>query len=83
MTPKQAKAFDDALAREVEVLATDSLRPSKDTIAIYRDGVRETWRVAPKIAKIYEGVDIDTANALVRFFSIPSRLKRMMGLGMQ
>lgn len=49
---------------------------AKDEIAVFRDGKREVFKVAPDVAEAIRGQDSATTNFLVKMLSVPAKTLR-------
>jgi hypothetical protein len=61
----------------VAFIKTASLPPEGDTISAFRDGVKETYKVADQdLLRSYRGLDVQTAGLLTRILAAPARTLR-------
>ena len=53
-----------------------SMLDKKSQIAVYRDGKRQVYQVAPELAEVMNGLNAETVPLLVKLVSVPAKLLR-------
>lgn len=59
------------------VFKPEGMRPSKDTIAFYRNGKREVRQVDPQVAEAVNALDRESLGLVMRILAAPARLLRL------
>ncbi len=68
---EQLGILDSILEHEFAMFRKDAFRPKKDHISVWRDGVREEWKVTPEIYEVFRFQESGSVN---RFLDIMSRI---------
>lgn len=66
----------EGFAQEFTIFRRDALTPGRDEIAIYRNGVREVYKVPEAVADTFKATDRQSANMLVKILAVPARVLR-------
>ena len=62
---------------ELQIFRTSQRQPNDATqIAFYRKGVREIWELPPDVARVFNGLDKESASIFVKMMSVPAKMLR-------
>lgn len=67
----------DATPNDFSVFKPDAFRPSKDSIAFYRNGKREVRQVDPEVAEAVNALDRESFGLVMRILAMPARMLRL------
>jgi len=76
-----ARSIVDLMKVDTDVDFKKVKKSSPDTITVWRDGLKEFWKVGTDIANTVKGVDEEGMNALLKIFQAPASLLRQGATG--